>query len=101
MDLRPDSPTFRRWFGVELTPDNGRGLYLPRGFGHGFLTLADATEVHYEISTPFKPETARGMRYGDPFIAIGWPSAPEVISDRDRDYPNVTAAAFEELRGLT
>jgi dTDP-4-dehydrorhamnose 3,5-epimerase len=101
VDLRPDSPTFRRWFGVELTPDNGRGLYLPRGFGHGFLTLADATEVHYEISTPFKPETARGMRYGDPFIAIGWPSAPEVISDRDRDYPNVTAAAFEELRGLT
>ena len=101
VDLRPDSPTFRRWFGVELTPDNGWALYLPRGFAHGFLTLANATEIHYEISAPFKPECARGFRFDDPFVGIAWPSAPTVIADRDRDYPSVTAATFEELRGLT
>jgi dTDP-4-dehydrorhamnose 3,5-epimerase len=100
VDLRPDSPTFRRWFGVQLTPENGRALYLARGFGHGFLTVADATEVHYEISAPFKPECARGFRWNDPFVGIAWPGAPEVIADRDRDYPNATPEAFEELRGL-
>jgi dTDP-4-dehydrorhamnose 3,5-epimerase len=100
VDLRPGSPTFRRWFGVELTPDNGRALYLARGFAHGFLTLVDATEVHYEISAAFKPEAARGLRYDDPFVGIAWPARPEAIADRDRDYPDVAAAAFEELRGL-
>ena len=100
VDLRPDSPNFRKWFGVELTPDNGRALYVPRGFAHGFLTLADATEVAYQISVPYRPEYARGVRYDDPFFGIDWPSPVEVIAERDRDYPDVTLEKLLELRGL-
>jgi dTDP-4-dehydrorhamnose 3,5-epimerase len=99
VDLRPDSATFRQWFGVELTPENGRALYLPRGFAHGFLTLADATEVSYHISTPFQPSCARGIRYDDPFVGIEWPAAPVVIAPRDQNYPDAEGT-FEELRGL-
>jgi dTDP-4-dehydrorhamnose 3,5-epimerase len=100
VDLRPDSTTFRRWIGVELTADNGRALYLPRGFAHGFLTLADATEVSYQISAPYRPEMARGARYDDPFFGVVWPGPVEVIAARDRDYPDVTVEKLHELRGL-
>jgi dTDP-4-dehydrorhamnose 3,5-epimerase len=100
VDLRPDSPNFRKWLGVELTPDNGRALYVPRGFAHGFLTLADATEVSYQISAPYRPECARGVRYDDPFLDISWPGRIEVIAARDRDYPDVTLGRLEELRAI-
>ncbi|HZR07435.1 MAG TPA: dTDP-4-dehydrorhamnose 3,5-epimerase [Myxococcales bacterium] len=99
-DLRPHSPTFRKWFGVELTPENGRALYVPRGFAHGFLTLADATEVSYEISERYQPGAGRGVRYDDPLLAIDWPMRVEVIAARDRDYPDATAASLEHLRGV-
>lgn len=100
VDLRPDSPGFRRWVGVELTPENGRALYIPAGFGHGFLTLADATEVLYEISEEYSPAHARGVRYDDPLLGIAWPAPVEVIAPRDRDYQDVTVDQLEELRGL-
>jgi dTDP-4-dehydrorhamnose 3,5-epimerase len=100
VDLRPDSPNFRKWFGAELTQENGRALYIPRGFAHGFLTLTDATEVDYQISVPYRPECARGVRYDDPFLGIDWPGMVEVIAARDRDYPNVTIEKLQELRGL-
>jgi dTDP-4-dehydrorhamnose 3,5-epimerase len=100
VDLRPDSASFRQWIGVELTADGGRALYVPRGFAHGFLTLADATEVSYQISAPFKPEQAGGVRYDDPFLGIRWPGPVEVIAPRDRDYPDVNADSFQDLRGL-
>jgi dTDP-4-dehydrorhamnose 3,5-epimerase len=100
-DLRPHSQTFRKWFGVELTPENGRALYVPCGFAHGFLTLADATEVSYQISDRYEPEAARGLRYDDPFLSISWPERVRVIAARDRDYPDATLAAVEELRGLS
>jgi dTDP-4-dehydrorhamnose 3,5-epimerase len=100
IDLRPDSTTFRRWIGVELTADNGRALYVPRGFAHGFLTLADATEVSYQISAPYHPAAARGVRYDDPFFGVVWPGPVEVIAARDRDYPDVTVEKLNELRGL-
>ena len=100
VDLRPDSPTFQRWVGHELTEDNGRALYVPRGLAHGFLTLTDATEVEYQISTPHAPEAARGIRWDDPFCGIAWPAPVEVIAPRDRDYPDVEMAQFFELRGL-
>ena len=73
VDLRPDSRTFRKWVGVELTEDNGRALYVPRGFAHGFLTLAESTEVGYQISAPYRPEAARGLRWNDPFHGVAWP----------------------------
>ena len=100
VDLRPDSPSFRKWFGIELTAENGRGLYVPRGFGHGFLTLADETEVSYQISVRFSPPSARGVRYDDPFLGIRWPAKVEVIAARDRDYPDVTERTLLELRAL-
>jgi dTDP-4-dehydrorhamnose 3,5-epimerase len=100
VDLRPDSPGFRRWVGVELTPDNGRALYIPRGFGHGFYTLADATEVEYQISAEYHPETARGARFDDPMLGVVWPAAPEMIAERDHAYPDLTLDRLQELRGL-
>lgn len=100
VDLRPDSPGFRRWVGVELTPENGRALYIPKGFAHGFLTLADATEVAYDISEAYSPSHARGVRFDDPFLRIAWPGPVEVIAPRDRDYPDLSAGQLDELRGL-
>jgi len=100
VDLRSDSATFRRSVGVELTPANGRALYVPRGFAHGFLTLADDSEVHYQMSEFHDPERARVVRWNDPFLRVDWPAAPEVIAQRDRDCPDVAPAALDELRGL-
>jgi dTDP-4-dehydrorhamnose 3,5-epimerase len=100
LDLRPDSATFRRWIGVELTGDNGLALYIPRGFAHGFLTLAPATEVGYQISTPYEPAAVRGVRWDDPFHGISWPGKVEVIAARDREYPDVDVDRLQELRGL-
>jgi len=88
VDLRADSPTFARWVGVTLTADNGRMLYVPEGCGHGFLTLEDNAEVHYQISQPYHPESQRGVRWNDPRFQIGWPGIPEIISDRDSNYPD-------------
>jgi dTDP-4-dehydrorhamnose 3,5-epimerase len=100
VDLRPDSPTFRRWVGVELSEDSGRALYVPRGFAHGFYTLADATEVAYMISTPYNPEAARGIRWDDSFHGVVWPGPVEVIASRDRGYPDLDAERLQDLRGL-
>ena len=88
VDLRTGSPSYRRHFGVVLDPDNGLMLYVPEGFAHGFLTLEDRTEVHYQISEFYAPESARGFRWNDPAFRISWPAAVEVISDRDRGYPD-------------
>jgi len=87
VDLRPDSPTCHRWVGVELSPENGRLLYIPAGFAHGFQTLHDATEVAYQMSEFFHPESARGVRWNDPKLAITWPLAAVNLSEKDRQYP--------------
>lgn len=96
VDLRPASPTLGDWIGVELSADSRRMLYVPEGFAHGFLTIADDTEVFYEMSAPHAPEAARGFRFDDPRVAIGWPEPARVISDRDADYPPLP----EELSSL-
>jgi dTDP-4-dehydrorhamnose 3,5-epimerase len=100
VDLRPDSPTFRRWVGAQLTRENGRALYIPRGFGHGFLTLQDDTELSYQMSEFYVPEQARGVRWDDPLFGIEWPGAVQVIAPRDRDYPDADPARLRELCGL-
>jgi dTDP-4-dehydrorhamnose 3,5-epimerase len=100
LDLRPDAATFRQWVGVELTEDDGRALYIPRGFAHGLLTLADRSEVLYQISTPYAPEAARGVRWDDPFHDIAWPAPVDVIAARDRDCPDLDPARLQDLRGL-
>jgi len=88
VDLRPSSPAFRRSISAELSRENGVAIYVPRGCAHGFLTLADDSDVHYLISAPYDPALARGVRWNDPAFSIRWPSAPEVISPRDASYPD-------------
>jgi dTDP-4-dehydrorhamnose 3,5-epimerase len=87
VDLRPGSPTCRRHFAVVLSAEAGNQLYVPRGFAHGFQTLADATEVSYQISDFYAPESARGYRWDDPAFAIPWPEPVTVISEKDRALP--------------
>jgi len=88
VDLRPDSPTFRQWIAVVLTAANRHMLYVPEGCGHGFLTLEDETEIFYQMSQLYNAESARGVRWDDPAFQIAWPEKVEVISERDRTYPN-------------
>jgi dTDP-4-dehydrorhamnose 3,5-epimerase len=87
IDLRPDSPTFRRWEGFELTADNGRMLYVPEGFAHGYLTLADESEVAYLVSYPYTPGAEGGLRYDDPAFGVAWPREVAVLSDKDAAWP--------------
>ena len=88
LDLRPASPTYRCWFGCELGESNRRMVYIPEGLAHGFLTLAEGTEVAYSMSEFHHPGSARGVRWDDPAFAIEWPGRPVVISERDRSYPD-------------
>jgi dTDP-4-dehydrorhamnose 3,5-epimerase len=90
IDLRPESPTFRQYFGLALTADNHKTLYVPEGFAHGFLTLEDNTEVFYQISEFYSPQHGRGVRWNDPAFAIEWPLPPRRMSDRDRSCPDFT-----------
>lgn len=87
VDLRRDSPTHGQWIGVELTEDNHRMLYAPEGFAHGYQTLADRTEIHYQTSEFYAPELASGVRFDDPAFGIEWPLAVASISDQDRNWP--------------
>lgn len=90
IDLRPTSPTFRRWYGVVLGEENDLMLYIPEGFAHGFLTLSETTEILYQISSQYSPDHARGVRWDDPAFDIRWPDVPRVLSERDRTFPDFT-----------
>ena len=84
VDLRPASPTFKRWVAVELTAASGRMLYVPEGLAHGYLTLENESETLYLISAPYAPEAARGVRWDDPAFGIAWPDEPRVLSEKDK-----------------
>jgi dTDP-4-dehydrorhamnose 3,5-epimerase len=88
IDVRPESLSFKQWVGAELTSENRRMLYIPEGYAHGFLTLEDQTEVFYQMSEFYHPELSRGVRWDDPAFQIGWPAKVELISERDRTYPD-------------
>jgi len=88
VDLRQHSPCFKQHFGVVLTAGNNKMLYVPEGFAHGFLTLEDNTEVSYQMSEFYSPDHASGFRWNDPEFGIKWPAEIQVISDRDRNYPD-------------
>jgi dTDP-4-dehydrorhamnose 3,5-epimerase len=87
VDVRPDSPTYLQYAGVELTAKNRRALYIPEMFAHGFQTLEDGTEVFYQMSEFYAPELAVGLRYDDPQLRISWPLPVVSLSDRDRTLP--------------
>jgi dTDP-4-dehydrorhamnose 3,5-epimerase len=86
IDLRSDSPTYRQWFSAELSAENRRALYIPEGFAHGFQTLADNSELFYQMSEFFHPESARGLRWNDPKFGIPWPNINPIISAQDNDW---------------
>jgi len=92
IDLREDSPTRSKWIGVELSAGNRRMIYVPEGFAHGFQTLEDDTEIFYQVSEYYHPESARAVRWDDPAFAIDWPLEVSVISERDRSHLFVDAA---------
>ena len=102
VDLRPDSPTYKRWYGAELTADNRRMMYVPRGFAHGFVTLEDDTEALYLVSAFYSPENERGLKYNDSNINIAWPISPVEISEKDRNWPDLAADfhGIERFRGI-
>lgn len=87
VDLRQEYPTFKKWVAVELTAQNRRALYIPEGFAHGFQTMADDTEVFYQMSEVYHPECARGFKWDDPAFGLEWPFSPELISRNDLSYP--------------
>jgi dTDP-4-dehydrorhamnose 3,5-epimerase len=88
LDLRPHSPTFRDWMAVVLTAEKRNMVYVPQGCAHGFLTLDDDIEVFYQMSEFYNAEAARGVRWDDPAFQIAWPERVELISERDRAYPD-------------
>ena len=91
IDLRPDSTTYKKWFGLELTADNYKMLFVPEKFGHGFQVLADDTEVTYQVSQFYTPGAEKGIRWDDPAFAIDWPFPVTVISEKDNSWPDFTA----------
>jgi dTDP-4-dehydrorhamnose 3,5-epimerase len=86
-DVRRDSPAFGRWEAVELTDENGRQLYVPDGFAHGFCVLSDVADVIYKCSTYYDPKLEGGFRYDDPEVGIEWPDLEQTVSDRDSGAP--------------
>lgn len=88
VDLRPDSPTFKQWFGAKLTADNYKMMYVPEGFAHGFLTLEDNSEVYYLVTEFYNKENESGVRYNDPAFGIEWPIDIIEISEKDNNHPD-------------
>ena len=86
VDVRPGSPTFGEWIGADLSADNGRALFVPEGCAHGFLTLADDSDIYYHMGRSFEPGVAIGFRWDDPAFGVRWPGAPTILSERDASY---------------
>ncbi|BFU93480.1 MAG: dTDP-4-dehydrorhamnose 3,5-epimerase [Nitrospira sp.] len=91
VDLRKDSPTFLKWFAIELTATNHRMLYIPKLFAHGFQTLEDDTEISYQMSEFYEPAASKGIRWNDPSLGINWPEADKTMSQKDQSYPDLEA----------
>ena len=88
VDLRPQSPSFKRWLSFDLSHANRSQLYVPKGFAHGFQALTDDVEVNYMISAEYEPAAAGGVRYDDAAFGIAWPLSVTAISDKDRGWPD-------------
>ncbi len=89
IDMRPDSSTFLKSWGVELTAENHLAVYVPPLFAHGYLALRDNTEVLYQVTAPYAPELERGVRYDDPILKADWPIPVTEVSEKDRSWPDL------------
>ena len=98
VDLRISSPTYKQWVGVELSEENKKQLLIPRGFGHGFLTLTDEVEFLYKADNPYAPEADGGIRWNDPELGVNWGVEAPILSEKDRKSPYLKDAVtgFEE-----
>ncbi len=94
IDLRPASSTFMQWFAAELTAKNRHQLYVPEGFGHGYQTLLPDTEVFYQVSAFYDPQSERGVRWNDPAFGITWPLTTTLISQKDQIHPLINDHFF-------
>ena len=91
VDLRPESKTYKKWFGIELTESNRKMLFIPEGFAHGYQTLVENTEAFYMSSAFYAPEAERGLRWNDPAIGINWPITDELnITEKDLSWANIS-----------
>lgn len=86
-DVRPESPTFLEWSGVELEAGDARQVFVPAGCAHGYQALREGTEIFYMVSAFYAPESERGIRWDDPAFEVEWPTAPTEVSDKDRSWP--------------
>jgi dTDP-4-dehydrorhamnose 3,5-epimerase len=93
VDIRPQSPTYCQWIGVELSAENGRMLLVPKGFAHGFVTLSEDCAVTYQVSSYYQPKAEGGARWNDPLFGIEWPVAVTDMSDKDRNWPDFVKVA--------
>ena len=102
VDLRPDSPSFGKWFGAELNDNNKLMMYVPRGFAHAILTLTDDAEALYLVSDFYNPEAERGVRFDDLWLGVQWPIEPVEVSPKDRNWPSFDPQyhGIERLRGV-
>ena len=97
VDLRVESPTFKKWVGVELSAEQGNQLFIPVGFGHGFLTLENECHVAYKVDAYYAPQADGGIRWDDPDLAINWPmgGAAKILSDKDASLPFLSDCEFD------
>jgi dTDP-4-dehydrorhamnose 3,5-epimerase len=102
VDLRPDSPSYGKWFGAELNDDNRTMMYVPRGCAHGFITLSDNAEALYLVSDKYDPKSERGMRFDDPWHGIQWPAKAAEMSAKDQNWPlfDPEFHSVENMKGL-
>jgi dTDP-4-dehydrorhamnose 3,5-epimerase len=100
VDIRRESPTFGRWFGQELSADNGLQFWVPEGFAHGFLVLSDVAVVHYSCTTVYRPDADRALAWDDPAVGVEWPYRPRLVSAKDAAAPSlqdIPAAALPDV----
>lgn len=100
IDLRPESTSYKQWIGVELNEQNYRMLYVPGGFAHGYFTLEDETEVMYHVSEFYTPGAESGIRWNDETFKIDWPTDPQVISDKDKNWPDFQETAINNKANI-
>ena len=101
VDLRPDSDTFLQWIAEELSADNGKVMYIPKGFAHGFQSLEENSMVFYQVSEFYARDYCRGLRWNDPQLKISWPHDVAVISAQDKGWQDLNLAKLETLRNLS
>ncbi len=101
VDLRRNSPTFARWFGVELSDDGRRQIYMAPGFAHGFCVLSEVADLHYKVTHLYDPADEGGLVWNDPELAIAWPIASPIVSKRDRAYPALRQISPQDLPNVT